>query len=170
MLRRILCFFIVFLFFPFFSSFGFDLYINSIKAPVYKSPSIGSEKMVVLSKGTSLTGIELKSNWYHVKYKNIEGWVYKLMAKKTPPLNGKKIYAMNKVSKEQMKNLAGKARRRPSSYATTAAARALRNKDKHFSKEYSLNFVALEKIESIEISDEEALEFLSKGISDENDI
>ena len=170
MFRKIFCLIIIFSFFPFLSSFAFDLYINSIKAPVYKSPSIGSEKIIVLTKGTSLIGIELKSNWYHVKYKNMEGWVYKLMAKKTPPLNGKKIYAMNKVSKKQMENLAGKTRRRPSSYATTAAARALRNKDKHFSKEYSLNFTALEKLESIEISDEEALEFLTKGISDENDI
>lgn len=166
MIKKFLFAFILIILFPTFSH-SFDLYIHSVKAPLYQKPFIGSKTIIELKKGTKIIGIEEKAQWYRVKYKNKNGWVYKLMVKKTPPLETKGLFARLKSLFHKVHMLREKSRRRPSSYTTTAAARGLRDKRKRFADKYRLNYPALEKIESIVISDNEALEFLRRGISNE---
>lgn len=143
------------------SSYSFDLYVHSVKAPLYQAPSIGSAKVAELQKGDKIVGIKEKAAWYEVRYKNKKGWIYKLMARKTPPLDTKDLYD------KDIGELADKARRRPSAFTTTAAARGLKEKRKRFADKYQLDYDALDKMESIEISDEQASEFLMRGISNE---
>jgi hypothetical protein len=83
------------------------------------------------------------------------------MARRTPPLDKKDVYG------KQLEELADKARRRPSAFTTTAAARGLKEKRRRFADKYQLDYDALEKMESIQISDQEASEFLMRGVSDE---
>lgn len=160
MIRKCVYAFILIILFPTISH-AFDLYVHSAKAPLFQAPSIGSKKIIELKKGAKLIGIEERANWYRVEYDNKNAWVYKLMVRKAPPLDRKA------VSDKQVEELAYKARRRPSSFATTAAARGLREKRKRFSDKYALDYYALEKMESIKISDDEALEFLMRGVSNE---
>ena len=166
MIRKLILFTILIILFPTFS-YSFDLYVHSVKAPLYQEPSIGSKRIINLKKGTKVTGIEEDANWYRVRYRGKDGWVYKLMVKKTPPLKTKGLFARLKSTFRKIHIFREKSRRRPSSYTTTAAARGLRNRGSGFAQKYQLDYDALEKMESIEISDTEALEFLAQGVSNE---
>ena len=166
MIKKFIIFTILIILFPTFS-YSFYLYVNSFKAPIYKAPFIGSKKIIELKKGTKVTGIEEKSDWYRIRYGGKNGWVYKLMVRKTPPLETKSLFGRLKTLAHKVRVLREKSRRRPSSYTTTAAARGLRDKRKRFAEKYRLDYDALEKVESIEISNTEALEFLMKGVSNE---
>jgi hypothetical protein len=148
-------------------SYSFDLYVHSVKAPIYATPSMSSKKLAEIPKGTKLIGTSENPSWYEVQYNDINGWVYKLMVKKSPPLEKTGIFSRLKSLFHKIHTLRGKSRRRPSSFTTTAAARGLRDKRERFSDKYQLAYSSLERLESIEISDNEALEFLTKGVSDE---
>jgi len=148
-------------------SYSYDLYVHSVKAPIYKTRSIGSKKIIELKKGTKVNGIREKGNWYYVRYRGKTGWIYKLMVKKSPPLETKKFFVRLKSIFSRIHVLRDKSRRRPSSYTTVAAARGLKDKRKRIVDKYRLDYEALEKMESIEISDNEVQEFLTKGISNE---
>ncbi len=160
MIRKVACFVALIILVPA-SSYCFDLYVHSVKAPLYETPSIGSAKIWELQKGQRITGITEKVGWYQVKFKDKKGWVHKLMARKTPPLDKKDVYG------KQVAELGDKARRRPSEFTTTAAARGLKAKRKRFGEKYRLDYDALEKVESVVISDEEASKFLMRGVSNE---
>jgi len=166
MIRKLILFAVLIILFPTFC-YSFDLYVHSAKAPLYQAPSIGSKKVTNLKKGTKVIGIEEKENWYKVEYEGKDGWVYKLMVKKAPPLETKGLFARLKASFRKVAVLRAKSRRRPSSYTTTAAARGLKDKRSRFAQKYELDYDALEKMESINISDAEALEFLAQGVSNE---
>jgi len=166
MIRKLLVFTVLIILFPTFS-YCFDLYVHSVKAPLYQTPFIGSEKILELKKGTKVIGIEEKTNWYKVRYEGKDGWVYKLMVRKKPPLETKSLFARLKSIFRRIDVLREKSRRRPSSYTTTAAARGLRDRRQRSADKYRLDYDAVEKIESVEISDAEALEFLMKGVSNE---
>jgi len=166
MIKKFLILTVLIILFPTFS-YCFDLYVHSVKAPLYQTPSIGSKKIIELKKGAKVIGIEEKTSWYKVRYEGKDGWVYKLMVKKTPPLETKGLFTRLKSLFRRIHVLREKSRRRPSSYTTTAAARGLRDKRQRFADKYRLDYEALEKIESIEISDNQALEFLTKGVSNE---
>jgi len=166
MIKKLIIFTILIILFPTFS-YSFDLYVHSVKAPIYQEPFISSKKIIELKKGTKVIGIEEKANWYRIRYGGQSVWVYKLMVKKTPPLETKGLFGRLKTLAHKVQALREKSRRRPSSYTTTAAARGLRDKRKRFAEKYRLDYDALEKVESIEISNTEALEFLMKGVSNE---
>ena len=148
-------------------SYSFDLYVHSVKASLYQAPSIGSKKIIELKKGSKIVCIEEKTNWYKVRHKGKDGWVYKLMVRKSPPLETKGLFTRLKSLFWRVRMLRERSRRRPSSFTITAAARGLRDKRQRFADKYRLDYEAVEKMESIEISDNQALEFLMKGVSNE---
>lgn len=142
-------------------SYSFDVYIHSVKAPLYQTPAIGSVKLTEMKKGEKVLGVNEKPGWYEVIYKGKKGWIHKLMARKKPPLDKKDVYG------KQIEELTDKARRRPSAFTTTAAARGLKEKRRRFADKYLLDYDAVEKMESIKISDEEASKFVMEGVSNE---
>ena len=157
MIRTLLCFLILL---PS-AGYSFDLYVHSTKAPLFKEPAVDSEKIAEIKKGTLLQGIGENGNWYNVKHENLSGWIFKLIVKKTKPVDKKDI------SKDQVSELSEKARKRPSAFSTTAAARGLKDQRERPSDKYILDYESLEQIESIEISDEEAETFLKQGVANE---
>lgn len=160
MIKKATLFFIVIILLPA-SCYSFDLYVHSVKAPLYQEPSVGSARLMELEKGQKISGIKETPGWYEVEHKKKRGWIYKLMARRTPPLDKKDVYG------KQLEELADKARRRPSAFTTTAAARGLKEKRRRFADKYQLDYDALEKMESIQVSDQEASEFLIRGVSNE---
>ena len=150
---------------------AYTAYVHSIKATVYKSPSMRSAKLTTLSKGAKLDVKKTKGAWYKVKSNdNKTGWVYKFMVKKKPVTDSGKLYSKLRSFFYKIESISKKSRRRPSSYTSTAAARGLREKRRHFAEKYNSDYDALEFIESITISDEEAMEFLWKGVQNEKGI
>jgi len=160
--KAVLLFILIFI--PSYSQ-AFDLYVNSIKATIYHDPSIGSKKITVLSKGIKIQGLKLEGYWYKVVHNGVAGWVYKFMVKKTPPIDSNNLYAKLRSSFSRGRSLGQSARKRPSAYTTTAAARGLKEKRKRFSSKYLLDYDSLEKMEAIEISPQDALGFLEEGVS-----
>ena len=150
---------------------AYTAYVHSIKATVYKSPSMRSAKLTTLSKGAKLDVKKTKGAWFKVKTNNNRtGWVYKFMVKKNPISDTGRLYSRLKSFFYKIDSITKKSRRRPSSYTSTAAARGLREKRRHFAEKYNSDYDALEFIEAIVISDEEAMEFLWKGVQNEKGI
>lgn len=147
-------------------AYAFKAYVHSMNASVYKMPSMKSKKLVTLDKGAQLQVTKSKGAWYKVKTttgKQTSGWIYKFMVRKKPITNSSKLYSKLRSFFYKIESISKKSRRRPSSYTSTAAARGLREKRRHFAEKYNSDYDALEVIESIEITDEEAIAFLKEG-------
>ncbi len=141
---------------------AYDLYVQSVKAPVYAMPDMGSTIKATYEKGDRLTGLEDKGNWHMIKIDGGTGWVYRfLVADRPPPETG----AGELI--DQYSNFSAQARRRPSSYAAAAAARGLREKDPDFAEKYQLDYEALAKVEAIEITEKELTSFIRQGMENE---
>jgi hypothetical protein len=138
------------------------MYIHSAKAPVYTQPNIQSEKIMELKTGMEIMILEEKGFWYQMTYQEIPGWIFKLMVRDTPPKETRKIDVT------QLAELESKARKRPSAYTTTASARGLKTKRDRFASQYKNDYNALEKMESMVISREEADKFITDGMKNEN--
>jgi len=135
-----------------------SMYVHSVKAPVYKKPLLNSEKLAELEAGSKLIVSEEKGYWYRITCKEYSGWVFKLMVRDEPPKEYRQIKA------DQIKALEATARRRPSAYTTTAAARGLTDKRRRFAARYENDYSALEKMEAGRISYDEANRFIKQGI------
>jgi len=148
-------------------SFSYDLYVNSARATVYLAPDIGSGKLFELPAGTRMSGIVQKGYWHKVEYQGKKGWVYKFLVKKTPPIKKQHVYDTGGPTSQKYQDFSDRARRRPSAYTAAAAARGLKKMRKRFSSRYHLDYEALDKMESINITNSQAMNFLAQGVSNE---
>jgi len=137
------------------------MYVHSAKAPVYSQPNIQSEKVMELKAGMKILVLEEKGFWYHMVHRENTGWIFKLMVRDNPPKNYRKINV------SQLEDLTSKARRRPSAYTTTASARGLKKKRDRFASQYKNDYHALENMESMLITTEEADNFIRDGVINE---
>ena len=135
-----------------------SMYVHSVKATVYKKPLLNSEKLVELKAGSELIVSEEKGYWYRITCMEYSGWIFKLMVRSEPP------EAYRRIKTDQIEALESTARRRPSAYATTAAARGLKDKRRRFAARYENDYSALEKMEAGLISYDEASRFIKQGI------
>lgn len=135
-----------------------ELYVQSIKAPLLSEPILGAKELAVAKRGEILKEVEKKGDWYKVVYKDITGWVSRLLVDTRPPSG--RISVIEKTEEE----LQGGARRRASAFVTAAAARGLMEERARLSDRYRIDPEGVEWIESIVIKDEEALRFLEEGI------
>jgi len=137
------------------------MYVNSIKAPVCEKPFMNSKKIVELEAGSKLVVLEEKGYWYRIACKGYSGWVFKLMVGSAPP------EMFRQINTDQLEALESTARRRPSAYATTAAARGLMEKKRKFAARYATDYSAVERMEAGRIGYEEANQFVKEGIMHE---
>ncbi len=149
------------------TAFSYDLYVHSIKASVYLMPDSGSQKLFIVSKGDKLTGLKQMGYWHKITYRGKNGWIYRFMVRNIQPVTKQDIYGRFKSLFRKYEAFSARSRRRPSSYTAAAAARGLKEKRKRFAVKYRLDWDALEKIESMDISDSQAITFLSNGVSNE---
>ena len=162
MIRTPLFFFVCVLFVPT-SVSAYDLYVQSVNAPVYAMPDTASGIMATHERGTKLAGIEQKGNWHMIRVGGKTGWIYRFLVNdQPPPETGTSSTLINQYS-----DYSAKARRRPSSYTAAAAARGLREKRPGFAEKYRLDYETLEKIEAIEITREELTAFIKQGNENE---
>jgi uncharacterized protein YgiM (DUF1202 family) len=137
-------------------AWGADLFVQSHTAPMFKTPSLAGEKIVVLSQGSKVTALKKQGMWQQVQIDKKTGWVYSLMlstAPPQPPLD---------ITSDQMDQMAQTARKRPSAYASTAAARGLVNQRKRLGQKLSYDYTALSKMESFAAGEKETLQFIKE--------
>ena len=135
-----------------------DLFVQSVKAPILSAPSLGSSKVGEAAKGDMLKELGKKGDWYNVGYKNSTGWVSRLLVGPKPPSS--KVSVLEQTGEK----LETGARKRASAFTTSAAARGLSEDRARISDKFRVDYNALDEMEAIKISDDEALRFVNQGV------
>ena len=147
--------------------FSYDLYVTSARAAVYPAPDVDSGKLFDLASGTRMSGIAQKGHWHKVEYQGRKGWVYTFLVNTTPPVKREDIYGAGGSVIREYEEFSGRARKRPSAYTAAAAARGLKEMRRRFSSRHRLDYAALEKMESRNIPNSQAMNFLAQGVSND---
>ncbi len=140
------------------NSYAEDVYVQSIKADILLEPIAGSKILVTLKRGDVLHVIEKQGMWFKVSYKDIKGWVSKLLVDKRPP-SGK-----ISIIEETEERLEEGARKRASAFVSAAAARGLMEERARLSQRYSVDHRGVEWLERIDVSEKDALRFIEEGM------
>lgn len=134
-------------------------YVQSLRAKVMASPSLRSDVIAEVGRGHKLIAIGREGSWIKVKFKDKDGYIASVLVSEYPPMGKQGL-----ITGEEATIKEG-ARRRASTFVSAAAARGLTPEErKRLSKEVQANYEALEKVESISISDEELERFIKEGI------
>jgi len=134
-------------------------YVQSLRAKIMASPSLKSDVIAEVERGYKLISIGREGSWIKVKFKDKDGYVASVLVSEYPPIGRQGL-----ITGEETTIKEG-ARRRASTFVSAAAARGLTPEErKRLSKEVQANYEALEKVESISISDEELERFIKEGI------
>lgn len=135
-----------------------DVYVQSAKVKVMWEPSFKAKVMTEVAKGHKFTALGKQGSWIKVKHGFEEGFVPALLVSNRPPLA---VVGLVKAGDGEIKD---GVRRRASTYTSAAAARGLTSDSrKRLSKEERADYVALEKIESYSLSNEEVTAFMEGG-------
>ncbi len=135
-------------------SWAGDMFVHSHTAPVFEKPSLGSAKLMVLDQGTKVFGLKKEGMWQQVQAQNKTGWICRIMLGSSPPMSPVDISA------EEVTQMSNSARKRPSAYASTAAARGLMHSRKRLGQKMTYDYDALNKMESYAATTEETLQFI----------
>lgn len=165
-MKRIFLFIILGIFIPS-VSFAYTAYVHSSHADVYTKPSMSAQKSSQLVKGDKVNVIQKTGTWCEIEHTAGKGYVYAFLLKKEEVKTKDRLYSRLRSFFSKIESVSSKSRRRPSSYTATAAARGLRDKRKHFATLYESDYDTLEKFEGIKISEDEAYDFIRKGVTNE---
>ena len=134
------------------------VYVQSAKAKILNAPNFNATVIANVSKGTELLVIQRDNRWLKVKHANDSGWISKLLVNDMPPHNKVSVLEGNQESLQQH------ARRRASANQSAAATRGLRDGDRQrLETSGQGNFHALEKIEAMQIDQNEVWQFHDEG-------
>ena len=146
------------------SAFATQLYVKSVKAKVLSKPSFRSKIVGIAKRGAIVEEIKREGKWIEVKYKTTKGlrkgWVSKYLLSSKPPMKRVSLLARGE-------NLQKTSRRRASAFTSVAAARGLTDYDRarRGRQGYAVDFAALDRMDKISITEEEALKFIEQGVS-----
>lgn len=149
------------------ASWAETAYVHSSQADVYTEPALSAHKSTRLFNGDKVTIVNRKGSWCEIEHEAGKGYIYAFLLKSEPVKTKSRLYSRLRSFFHKIESISSKSRRRPSSYTATAAARGLRDKRRHFAELYNSDYDTLEKFEAITISEDEALAFIRKGVTDE---
>lgn len=146
------------------NAFASQLYVKSIRAKILSTPSFRSKIVGIAKRGATFEEIKRRGKWIEVKYKGRKGWkkgwVSKYLVSTRPPMKRISLLARGK-------NLQKTSRRRASAFTSVAAARGLTDYDRarQGRKGYAVDFAALDRMDKINITEDEALKFIEEGVA-----
>jgi hypothetical protein len=108
----------------------------------------------MVGHGTALTVIDGNNRWYRVEGEGYQGWVVKLMVAHHPPLK------QQARSEAAMEALMKRARVRPSTYSTTAAARGLRDGGEGLADAHQVDYEQVTEMEDLQPTAEAVADFI----------
>lgn len=129
------------------------VYVQGDRAPLYGAPQLGKAPVAVVGQGTPLTVIGGNQRWFQVHGEGVDGWVVKFMVADHPPATSQT------GSDAAMEVLLKRARVRPSTYSTTAAARGLRAGGKGLKEAYRVDYESVKKMENAQPTAEAVADF-----------
>lgn len=135
------------------------LYVQSAKAKILASPRFDAAVVTEASRGDELALVESQARWNKVTVAGKTGWVSKFLVSDRAPLNRVTVLGGDEEA------IDANARRRASVVTTAGAARGLSGDERMRANNASVaNYRAVEVMEKIRVSDEEASSFLSEGL------
>jgi hypothetical protein len=137
------------------------VYVQGARAPLYPTPQLGKAPVAVVGQGTPLAVIAEKGRWYQVRGDRQTGWVVRFMVADHPPAPSPTVPGA------AMDALKERARVRPSSYSTTAAARGLRAGDKGLGDAHGADYRQVAEMEGLQPSAEAVADFFRQADDDE---
>lgn len=130
------------------------VYVQSVQASVLSEPEFGADLQFKVERGAELKVIEQQQTWYQVGTPQGQGWIYHLQVAANPPREKISLLA------SQENDLAKGARRRASSFTTSAAARGLaENRTRMNGGYWTSDMSNVEAIEELKIPQNEVIEF-----------
>lgn len=134
-----------------------SLFVQSLKADLLEQPKFGAAAVKQLQKGDEVALLSAEGAWYKVNAGDKSGWVSRLLVAKHPPVERASILTGREDE-------AGReARRRASAVTTAGAARGLAAEQRR-PEDKAPDYAALEAVERLDISQDEALRFLREGL------
>ncbi len=131
------------------------VYVHSVKAVIMSGPSLKEKPVLTAARGDKLTVIEQSGRWYKVEAKGKTGWVSSLLVRPEPPMKRQSVFT------DSEEDLSKGSRRRASAVTSAAAARGLTAEERQrLGYDARVDYAALEKIESVDISTRELSRFL----------
>jgi uncharacterized protein YgiM (DUF1202 family) len=148
--------FFVGLLLPFSLIAGETMYIQSNQAKLMSDPAFQAKQLLLLQRADKVEVLKKTKRWYQVRHQGETGWVSKLLLAPQPPLNKASVLKGNNTT------LQAQARRRASSTTSAAATRGLRQANQPDTEDGKADFQAVDTMESVEVSPEEAKAFLDE--------
>ncbi len=149
---------------------SYDLYVTSLKASIYLMPDTTSEALFEVKQGFKLNGVRKSGYWHQVDHESRTGWIYGFQVGEKPPVKKNEIYGTFSSLFQKYETFMSRARRRSSAYSSVAAARGLKEHRQRVTVQYRLDFEALEKLEAVQFTDEQVMEFLREGMQNEKSL
>ena len=133
-------------------------YVQSVNARIWIGTSFVSKVIGEVGKGQMLVSTGREGRWVKVKYNGKEGYVPFLLLSTHPPIK------RTEIIKAEDSDIKQGVRRRASSFTVAAAARGLTKETRERGEiDEGANFNALNKMESLAITDEEITQFIEGG-------
>ena len=134
--------------------FAETLYVKSFQAFLLEEPKASAKKLKQLDRGTAVETLQTQGVWIQVKVGEAQGWLSKMVLAETVAGEKVSLLASNV-------DLSSDARRRASTYSSTAAARGLvRSGQERINSRTTTNFEVLAALEAQIINESEAVHFL----------
>lgn len=161
-MKKILVLFLILIFYAT-NAFATQLYVKSVRAKILSKPSFRSKIVGIAKRGAIVEEIKRRGKWVEVKYKTTKGlrkgWVSKYLVSTKRPMKRVSLLARGG-------SLQKTSRRRASAFTSVAAARGLTDYDRARvgRKGYAVDFAALDRMDKINITEDEALKFIEQGV------
>lgn len=133
------------------------VYVQGAQAPLYAAPRLGGPPVILVGQGTPLTVTGENKRWYRVRGNQKSGWVVKFMVGDNPPV------ASDGVPDAAVEVLMQRARVRPSTYSTTAAARGLRAGGEGLVEAQGVDYQGVARMEGLQPTASEVTSFFNTG-------
>ena len=138
------------------------LYVQSGRAALLDSPSLGGGAVTELARGAELQIVERGDGWYRVRHGGEEGWISRLVVSAEPPMDRGSVFAGDADLD------ADNVRRRPSQIASAAAARGLAEEQRARARQHEMaRYDLLEEIEAAVIAEGDVHAFHARLRGDE---
>ncbi len=133
-----------------------NLYVQSRQAELHESPGLDAPVTAKVPRGTILKMLEARDRWYRVIQAGSEGWVFRYLVAKHPPLKKETVLGGNSPSIRE------KARRRASGVAAAGAARGLTATERQRARTRNeADYAALERLDSLKLPEGAVAKFMA---------
>ncbi len=124
-------------------------YVQAIRAEVRKEPKTAGAMVAKVKRGDALSVVSKNDLWFEVKTPKLSGWIPRLFLSRYPPIGASELSNLPTGT-----SLEKASRRRPASFAGSAATRGLMltERARKGQEKYPTDYEALARMEEAAVS------------------